>query len=100
MCVVWRLGRKESGFQRAVTVESNGSSDREMSAYEYDIFFSYKRNSRNQFWISQVSGLVKQWLREEGVDSAQVFVDVESIETGDHWPTRLSEALAKSKCMI
>jgi hypothetical protein len=35
-----------------------------------------------------------------GGREVRMFIDEESIETGDHWPEKLKEALGLSRCMV
>jgi len=68
--------------------------------YEYDVFFSYKRHSLTLDWTRGVHRRLKLWLTEELNREAQLFVDEDSIETGDRWPERLKDALRLSRCMV
>jgi len=69
--------------------------------YEYDVFFSYKRHSLTQDWTRGVHNRLKYWIMQAvGGREVQVFVDEESIETGDRWPEKLKEALKLSRCMV
>jgi hypothetical protein len=71
------------------------------SDYEYDVFFSYKRHSLTLEWTRGVHTRLKYWITQElGGEEARLFVDEESIETGDRWPERLRDALRLSKCML
>lgn len=58
------------------------------------IFISYRRRD---------GSAIARWLAEtieQNFGKATVFVDTEAIESGDHWPARLEEALKKSSVMI
>lgn len=69
--------------------------------YEYDVFFSYRRNRLIEDWIVQVAGRIEFWLSQElGGTPASVFFDRESIETGDRWPNRLRDAVRSSRCLV
>jgi len=71
------------------------------SDYAYDVFFSYKRHDLTKEWTRQVHTRLKFWLTQElGGREAALFVDEESIETGDRWPDKLKEALKSSRCMV
>ena len=69
--------------------------------YHYDVFFSYKRDPRTLDWHRRVKDQLQFWLTQEiGGYEARIFVDEQSIETGDHWPEALQDALLKSKCLV
>lgn len=69
--------------------------------YEFDVFFSYKRHSLTLEWTRSVHKRLQFWLTQElGGREAELFVDEETIETGDRWPDRLREGLQKSRCMV
>jgi hypothetical protein len=67
----------------------------------YDVFFSYKRHGLTLEWTKGVYQRLQFWLTQElNVPEARIFVDEESIETGDRWPEKLKEALRLSRCMV
>src|ERR1700679_3339407 len=69
--------------------------------YEFDVFFSYKRHNLTLHWMRGVHHRLKYWITQEtGGREVRMFVDEESVETGDRWPERLKEALKLSRCMI
>jgi|ERR1039458_5314020 hypothetical protein len=69
--------------------------------YEYDVFFSYKRHPLTRNWTKKVRDLFEYWLTQElGKPDVRMFFDEDSIETGQPWPTVLSEALKHSRCMV
>lgn len=68
--------------------------------YAYDVFFSYKRHRLTRDWTRGVHDRLKYWIMQEAGREVQMFVDEESIETGDHWPEKLKEALKSSRCMV
>jgi hypothetical protein len=71
------------------------------AGYAYDVFFSYKRHSLTLDWTRSVHSTLKYWIMQEvGGREVEMFVDEESIETGDHWPEKLREALRLSRCMV
>jgi hypothetical protein len=71
------------------------------AGYAYDVFFSYKRHGLTLEWTRQVHARLKFWLGLElGGREPSLFVDEDSIETGDRWPDRLKEALKLSRCMV
>jgi hypothetical protein len=71
------------------------------SDYTYDVFFSYKRHSLTLDWTRGVQNRLKYWIMQScGGRDVRMFVDDESIETGDRWPEKLKEALRLSRCMV
>jgi TIR domain len=70
------------------------------SDYAHDVFFSYKRHELTLDWTRGVHQRLKLWLREELNKEPLMFVDEESIETGDRWPEKIRIALKSSRCMV
>lgn len=71
------------------------------SDYEYDVFFSYKRHTLTLDWTVGVHSRLRYWIEQEvGGRTVKMFIDDQSIETGDRWPEKLKDALKLSKCMI
>lgn len=69
--------------------------------YEYDVFFSYKRHGLTLDWIRGVHRRLQLWVQEEVPNrEVRLFVDEESIETGDRWPEKMKKALRHSRCMV
>lgn len=69
--------------------------------YEYDVFFSFKRQELTLDWNRQVYRRIEHWLGEElGGRPARVFWSEVSIETGERWPESLRLALMNSCCMV
>src|SRR5258708_1993820 len=69
--------------------------------YEHGVFFSYKRHSLTLDWTTGVHNRLKFWITQAvGGREVEMFVDEESIETGDRWPEKLKEALKLSRCMV
>ena len=68
--------------------------------YEYDIFISYRRiGDEWDRWTTDIFvRLLRLFLRPSG-KNIKIFVD-KNIETGAHWPTHLSKALAHSRILI
>jgi len=69
-------------------------------AYEYDVFVSYRRKSRD--WVCEYFLPLFEYHLQEAVGgrAISIFVDTEDIEAGDAWPQRLHHALAHSKCLV
>jgi hypothetical protein len=68
--------------------------------YEYDVFFSYKRHKLTLGWTREVHRRLQFWLTQEVGREIRMFVDEDSIETGERWPERLRESLKLSRCMV
>src|SRR5436309_15438351 len=72
-----------------------------MPDYEYDVFFSYKRQSLTLDWTKKVAEILQFWLTQElGGRYAKLFVDEDCIEVGDRWPEKLQQGLKLSRCMV
>lgn len=69
-------------------------------AYQYDVFVSYRRKSKN--WVHEYFLPLFEYHLQEAVGgrAINIFVDTEDIEGGDAWPQRLHHALAHSKCLV
>jgi hypothetical protein len=71
-----------------------------MPDYEYDVFFSYKKDPLITEWITNVVSRLEFWLtRELRGRPARIFVDRDHIDTGDRWPDALRYALRHSRSM-
>jgi hypothetical protein len=69
--------------------------------YEYDVFFSYKRDRQSDAWHHAVMQKLQYWLRHElSKADVPVFFDTEEIQTGARWRNHLAEALRASKTMV
>jgi hypothetical protein len=70
------------------------------SDYEYDVFFSYKKDPLITDWIANVVSRLEFWLTQElGGRPARIFIDRSHIEIGDRWPDALRHALRHSRTM-
>jgi len=70
-------------------------------SYEYDVFFSYKRDPESIFWHRRVRDLLRHWLTQSlGGSKARIFMDEDSIDTGDRWKAELINGLQHSKCLV
>ena len=70
-------------------------------AYEYEIFFSYKRDRQSNSWHQVLKDRIVHWVGEEpGIDKVRVFFDTEEIRTGNRWRQKVVHALSRSKCLI
>jgi hypothetical protein len=69
-------------------------------AYQYDAFFSYKRDPESDDWHERVKDNLAFWLGQHLGREASIFFDREDIRIGTRWRTRLEEALKRSRCLI
>ena len=69
--------------------------------YEYDVFFSYKRDSESYEWHKKVKEKLEYWLKNElGGLEVNIFFDTEDISSGELWRQKIKSALTKSKCIV
>lgn len=68
--------------------------------YNYDIFFSYKRHGLTKEWTRNFQGQLEFWLGQESEREIKTFVDIDTIEIGDRWPTKLQEGIRLSRCLV
>jgi hypothetical protein len=71
-----------------------------MTDYEYHIFLSYRRSDED--WVRWTQENLVRTLRtllSPALGAVRIFVD-QQIETGDDWPTRLAQALARSRLLV
>lgn len=70
-------------------------------AYEYDVFFSYKRDAESDEWHRRVMEKLLYWLKHElNTINVRVFFDTEEIRTGARWQNKICGALKASKTMV
>jgi hypothetical protein len=70
-------------------------------AYEYDAFFSYKRDRESDEWHERVKDKLIFWLKQElQRQDVRIFFDTEDIRTGMRWRQKLADALRKSRCIV
>ena len=70
-------------------------------SYQYEVFFSYKRDTQSDAWHYEVKEKLRYWLSQELKQlTVQIFFDTEEIKTGQRWPRRLADALRHSKCIV
>ena len=69
--------------------------------YQYDGFFSYKRDRESDDWHERVKNKLAFWLKQElQKQDVRLFFDREEIRTGMRWRQKLADALKQSKCII
>lgn len=69
--------------------------------YQYDAFFSYKRDRESNAWHESVKNKLIYWLKLElGKPDVHIFFDTEDIHTGMRWRQRIAAALKGSRCII
>jgi hypothetical protein len=70
-------------------------------SYQYDAFFSYKRDRESDQWHEVVKTKLEFWLRQELQKlNVRIFFDTEEIRTGMRWRQKLSDSLKKSRCIV
>ena len=70
-------------------------------AYQYDAFFSYKRDPESDDWHERVKEKLTFWLKQYlGRQDVRIFFDREDIHTGTRWRMRLADALKTSRCIV
>jgi TIR domain len=69
--------------------------------YEFDIFFSYKRNAYSSAWHTGLKDSLAHWV-SEGLDgeAVRIFFDIEDINVGARWKSKIVSALCSSKCLV
>lgn len=69
--------------------------------YEYDVFFSYKRDLQSDDWHEKVKTKLEFWLKHElQQQKLRIFFDTEEIRTGMRWRQKLVVALKQSRCIV
>jgi hypothetical protein len=69
--------------------------------YQYDAFFSYKRDRESDAWHKRVKDTLTYWLKLElGQVDVPIFFDTTEIRGGMQWSPTLTDALRRSKCLI
>jgi hypothetical protein len=69
--------------------------------YAYDIFISYMHDAQMEGWIhNHLLPFINTFVGNALNRPAVVFVDRERISSGDSWPLKLQEAIAKSRCLV
>jgi len=70
-------------------------------AYQFDAFFSYKRDPESDDWHERAKDKLTFWLKQYlGRSDVSIFFDREDIRTGARWHMRLTEALKTSRCLV
>jgi len=69
--------------------------------YEFEIFFSYKRSVDSSAWHTGLKDSLAHWVSEElGGGGVHIFFDLEDINVGARWKTKIVNALRSSKCLV
>jgi len=70
-------------------------------SYQYDAFFSYKRDSESDAWHETVKNKLSYWLKHDlQRQDVRIFFDTEDIRTGMRWKQKLETALRQSRCIV
>ena len=69
--------------------------------YQYDVFFSYKRDVQSDAWHRVVMEKLQFLLKLElGCAKVPIFFDTEEIHSGQRWRSKLADALKASKTIV
>lgn len=68
--------------------------------YQYDVYFSYKRNAESDPWYSRMRDKLKYWVGIELGESPTIFFDREDIHPGHAYEQRMRHALRDSRCLV
>jgi hypothetical protein len=69
--------------------------------YQYDAYFSYKRDRESNDWHERVKNKLTYWLKHElQRNDVRIFFDTEDIRAGMYWHQRLQDGLIQSKCLV
>jgi hypothetical protein len=73
--------------------------------YEFEIFFSYKRNDESNAWHTGLKVALERWVSEELEEelegkTARIFFDLVDINIGAVWKERIIKALRASRCLV
>lgn len=69
--------------------------------YQYDVFFSYKRDIQSDGWHREVMEKLRFWLQHYlEKPRVDVFFDTEDIRTGIRWRAKLVDALKRSRAIV
>jgi len=70
-------------------------------SYEYEAFFSYKRDPESDDWHAKVKTKLEFWLKQElKKPNVRIFFDTEEIRSGMRWRQKLATALKQSRCIV
>jgi len=71
-----------------------------VSGYEFDLFISYRRRGNPLNWVqNHFYPRLRDYLDDHLDKDPALFIDV-GMEKGSHWPTRLENALNRTKILI
>ena len=71
-----------------------------VSGYEFDVFISYRRSGNPLKWVqNHFYPRLRDYLADHLPKAPALFLDV-NMEKGTHWPTRLENALNRTKILV
>jgi hypothetical protein len=71
-----------------------------VAGYEFDVFLSYPRSGNPYNWVrNHFLELLRSCLADELPYEPTMFID-EELDTGVDWPSRLQQALCRSKILV
>ncbi len=69
--------------------------------YEHDVFLSYLHEKPSGTWVTQhFLPYFQHQLGNALARRANLFIDRTGIHLGQKWPTRIKQALARSRCLV
>ncbi len=72
-----------------------------MSGYQFDVFLSYRRAGTVLPWVhNHFHRMLVKCLTDELERRPEIFIDVDGVEVGDHWPDTLAQAHSRSRLLV
>jgi hypothetical protein len=72
-----------------------------VAGYDFQAFFSYKRNPLTDYWHERVFERLQYWIGQElGIDKPPMFFDRRSIENGQEFDAYIRDALLSSAVIV
>ncbi|SBW21443.1 hypothetical protein FDG2_2009 [Candidatus Protofrankia californiensis] len=72
-----------------------------MSGYQFDVFLSYRRAGTVLPWVhNHFHRMLVKCLTDELERRPKIFIDVDGVEVGDHWPDTLAQAHSRSRLLV
>jgi TIR domain len=69
--------------------------------YEFDVFLSYRRLGTVRSWVhNHFHPMLTDCLADEMPRVPSIFLDIDSIDEGEHWPEKLAWAHRRSRLVV